>query len=353
MEKKKKFIINVVFYAMILILVWAGVKYLVMPMMPFIIAFLVAALLQIPVRKTKLSGKRKKAASIIACVIFYGILFLLATWAGVKLLDGLEGLIRRVPYLYNTTIVPVFETIADYLDKSMTYVPPAIAQTIEDSFEQMTRNLGSYVSSFSVLVVQLISGGISEVPGFVIRLVITVVATFFFAGDYDGIIAFFRRFLTPGQEGLVRKAQSYVKNVLFIYLRSYSLLFLITFGELCLGLLIMGIPYPVLIGLGIAVFDILPVLGTGGILLPWAAILLIMKNHGLAFGILLLYLVILVVRNMLEPRIVGKQIGLHPLATLAALFLGLKLLGLAGLIIFPVALTVVVNFTKEELKAKI
>ena len=151
----------------------------------------------------------------------------------------------------------------------------------------------------------------------------------------------------------MRKAQSYVKNVLFIYLRSYSLLFLITFGELCLGLLIMGIPYPVLIGLGIAVFDILPVLGTGGILLPWAAILLIMKNHGLAFGILLLYLVILVVRNMLEPRIVGKQIGLHPLATLAALFLGLKLLGLAGLIIFPVALTVVVNFTKEELKAKI
>ena len=353
MEKKKKFIINVVFYAMILILVWAGVKYLVMPMMPFIIAFLVAALLQIPVRKTKLSGKRKKAASIIACVIFYGILFLLATWAGVKLLDGLEGLIRRVPYLYNTTIVPVFETIADYLDKSMTSVPPAIAQTIEDSFEQMTRNLGSYVSSFSVLVVQLISGGISEVPGFVIRLVITVVATFFFAGDYDGIIAFFRRFLTPGQEGLVRKAQSYVKNVLFIYLRSYSLLFLITFVELCLGLLIMGIPYPVLIGLGIAVFDILPVLGTGGILLPWAAILLIMKNHGLAFGILLLYLVILVVRNMLEPRIVGKQIGLHPLATLAALFLGLKLLGLVGLIIFPVALTVVVNFTKEELKAKI
>ena len=67
MEKKKKFIINVVFYAMILILVWAGVKYLVMPMMPFIIAFLVAALLQIPVRKTKLSGKRKKAASIAAC----------------------------------------------------------------------------------------------------------------------------------------------------------------------------------------------------------------------------------------------------------------------------------------------
>lgn len=353
MERKKKFIVNVVFYALILVLVWVGFKYLVTPMMPFIIAFLVAALIQIPVRKLKVPPKRKKAVSIISCVIFYGVLFLLAAWAGLKLLNGLENLIRRVPYLYNTTIVPVFETISEYLEESMDNVHPSVAQTIENSFNEMTSNLGSYVSGFSVKVVQILSGGLSGIPSFVIQLVITVVATFFFAGDYDGILSFFKKFLTPKQEKLVRRAKSYVKNVLFIYLRSYTLLFLITFGELCLGLWILGIPYPVLLGLGIAVFDILPVLGTGGILLPWAGILFIMKNNGLAVGILMLYLVILVVRNMLEPRIVGKQIGLHPLATLAALFLGLKLLGLVGLIAFPVALTVFFNFSKEELKEKL
>ena len=353
MERKKKFIVNVVFYALILVLVWVGFKYLVTPMMPFIIAFFVAALLQIPVRKLKIPPKRKKLASIISCVIFYGILFLLVTWAGLKLLDGLENLIRKVPYLYNTTVVPVFETISEYLEKSMDNVHPSVAHTIENSFNEMTSNLGSYVSSFSMKVVQILSGGISGIPGFVIKLVITVVATFFFAGDYDGILAFFKKFLSPKQEALVSRAKSYVTNVLFIYIRSYSLLFLITFGELCLGLFIFGIPYPVLIALGIAIFDILPVLGTGGILLPWAAVLLIMKEHGLAFGVVLLYLIILVVRNMLEPRIVGKQIGLHPLATLAALFLGLKLLGLVGLVAFPVALTVLVNFGKEELKERL
>ena len=92
------------FYALILVLVWVGFKYLVTPMMPFIIAFFVAALLQIPVRKLKIPPKRKKLASIVSCVIFYGILFLLAAWAGLKLLDGLENLIRKVPYLYNTTV---------------------------------------------------------------------------------------------------------------------------------------------------------------------------------------------------------------------------------------------------------
>lgn len=353
MERKKKFIVNVAFYALILILLWIALKYLVTPMAPFIIAFAVAAVLQIPVRKMKVPQKRKKLFSIFFCVIFYGLLFFLAAWAGVKLLGGLENLIRRVPYLYNTTIVPVFETISEYLEESMDNVHPSVAYTIENSFEEMTNNLGSYVSGFSVKVVQMLSGGISGIPAFVVKLVITVVATFFFAGDYDGIIAFFKKFLTPKQEELLQKGQSYVKNVLFIYLRSYTILFLITFGELCVGLFILKIPYPVLLGLGIAVFDILPVLGTGGILLPWAAILLIMKNHGLAIGLLLLYLVILVVRNMLEPRIVGKQIGLHPLATLAALFLGLKLMGIVGLIAFPVSLTVLFNFSKEELKEKL
>lgn len=235
----------------------------------------------------------------------------------------------------------------------MTSVHPSVANTIENSFEEMTNNLGSYVSSLSVKVVQIISGGISGVPGFVIKLVITVVATFFFVGDYDGIIAFFKKLLTPKQVALVEKGQSYVKNVLFIYIRSYSFLFLLTFTELCIGMFLLKMPYPALLALCIAVFDILPVLGTGGVLLPWAAILFIMKEHGLAVGILILYLVILVVRNMVEPRIVGKQIGLHPLATLAALFLGLKLFGLVGLVAFPVALTVLVNFSREELMEKL
>ena len=116
---------------------------------------------------------------------------------------------------------------------------------------------------------------------------------------------------------------------------------------------LLGMPYPALLALGIAVFDILPVLGTGGVLLPWAAVLFIIEEHGLAIGLLVLYLVILVVRNMVEPRIVGRQIGLHPLATLAALFLGLKLFGLVGLVAFPVALTVLVNFSRGELMEKL
>ena len=114
-----------------------------------------------------------------------------------------------------------------------------------------------------------------------------------------------------------------------------------------MGLLFLRIPYAVFIALGIAVFDILPVLGTGGILLPWTVVMLVLGDYPMAVGILLLYIVITVVRNSLEPKIVGKQVGLHPLITLIAMFVGLQLGGLPGLIAAPMSIVILVNMEKS------
>ena len=132
-----------------------------------------------------------------------------------------------------------------------------------------------------------------------------------------------------------------------VYIRSYSLLFLLTFTELTIGFLIFQIPHSLLVAVLIAIFDILPVLGTGGVLIPWAVILAVIGNYPLAAGILILYVIITVVRNSVEPRIVGKQIGLHPLLTLIAMFTGVSLAGLPGLILLPMAVMIFVNMEKN------
>jgi len=97
----------------------------------------------------------------------------------------------------------------------------------------------------------------------------------------------------------------------------------------------------------IAVFDILPVLGTGGILLPWTVVLLVMKNFTMGIGMFVLYLVISIIRNTMEPKLVGKQIGLHPLATMISLYVGLKIMGFWGMLIFPTSLAVLSSMKKE------
>ncbi len=134
----------------------------------------------------------------------------------------------------------------------------------------------------------------------------------------------------------------------FKLIKGYAILMLMTFLELLAGFLILRVKYALLLSLLIAVIDILPVLGTGTVLIPWGIAGLILKNTALGIGILVLYAVITVIRNFAEPKIIGKQIGINPLFTLLSMFIGIKLLGFAGVIIFPTALIVTVKYYSED-----
>ena len=132
------------------------------------------------------------------------------------------------------------------------------------------------------------------------------------------------------------------------YIRSYTLIMLITFAELFLGLVLIGVENSWLYALLIAVFDALPVVGTGVIMIPWAVIELLSGRVSRGVGIGLLWLAVTVVRNIIEPRIVGRQVGLHPLLTLVSMFVGTKLFGMLGLIVLPLGMSIAVSVIKER-----
>ena len=122
----------------------------------------------------------------------------------------------------------------------------------------------------------------------------------------------------------------------------------ITFAILSLGLGIMGIDSFIFVAAIIAVVDLLPVLGTGTVLIPWAIIEMVVNQRILlAVGIILLYIVITITRNFLEPKIVGEQMGLHPLITLISLFCGLRLFGIIGMFGLPISLMIITKLHKE------
>lgn len=345
---KKRFIINVIFYFIIGIIILGICKYIMPALVPFIIAFLIAALLQIPAKK--LSGevpKRKKWLAILLCCVFFVLAFGLILFLGISLVKGAGDVVTSASSLYNDQIVPILGEISDRLESVTASVDASISQKIESIFQEFSQNLGQYITEFSVKAVKLVSGGATKIPGIIVKIVITVVATFFMAADFDKIINFFKGFLPKEKEESVRNIIEHVKKAIFTYIKSYVLLFILTFIELSIGFLILGIPYPMILALMIAIFDILPVLGTGGILLPWAVVLLIMGDFFLAGGLVVLYIVITIIRNTVEPKLVGKHIGLHPLATLIAMFIGLRLLGVVGMIAFPIALSVMVNLEKD------
>lgn len=347
-EKRKRFLVNIAYYLIIGIFVFAGCRFILPVLVPFIIAFCVAALIRIPIKKiAKNHPAWKHAAAVVCCVLFYVFFFMIVMLLGAKLLKGAGNLIVSLPAVYNERIAPVFGELADRLELAAASVDIGISQKIEEVFNEFLLNVGQYITDFSVGAVKMLSDGVTKIPGFIVKLVVTVVSTFFLAGDFDRIIGIVKKAIPQEKEAAAGQTMDYIKNVVSIYLKSYTFLFLLTFVELTLGFWILKIPYACVLALAIAVFDILPILGTGGILLPWAAALLVMGNTPLAVGLLVLYVIITTIRNTVEPKIVGKQIGLHPLVTLISMFVGLKLLGIIGMILFPVGLSIFVNLEKN------
>lgn len=348
MENKKKFIVNILFYGLIVLIVYAVCKYALPALLPFLIAFVIAAALQKGAKK--LSGGvevRRKLFSAFLCTVFFVIFFFIVIFLGTRAVKAVANLAVSAPSLYNEKIVPLLGELSDWLEQKTASVDPGMSGEVEEMFKNLSQNMGEYISDFSVKAVKWVSGGVTGIPGFIVKLVVTVVSTFFMAADFPKIMVALKRLVPEKWRGNVEQGGEYIRNVVFIYIRSYSLLFLMTFAELSIGLLILQIPYAVPIALAIAVFDILPVLGTGGILLPWAVVLFALGKVPIGVGILVLYLIITVIRNTVEPKIVGKQIGLHPLLTLIAMFAGLKLFGIVGMLVCPVGLAVFVNLKKD------
>lgn len=347
MEKKKEFIVNIVFYLMIGGLLIGLCHYILPVLIPFFVAFFVAGILQYLARK--ICGNfvhRKKICAVLLVIVFYAIFFLIVIGLGTNMIVAAVNLVKSFPELYKSEILPLLNQLSDKLEIALRSMDINLSQKIENVFQEIIQNLGQYISKFSMNFVKLISEKVTGIPAFIVKLIITIVATFFMAADFDKMITFLKKLLPKEKEDSAQKVIHYVKDIIFIYIKSYSLLFFLTFIELVIGLLLLRIPNAVIVAIFIAVFDILPVLGTGGILLPWAVVMFAMGDIPMTIGILILYIVITAIRNTLEPKIVGRQIGLHPLVTLIAMVIGLKLLGIIGLICFPVGLSIFVNLEK-------
>ncbi len=351
MEAKKSFIINIVFYGIVIAIVLLVGKYILPIMTPFIIAFAVASLFN---WLTKLMGFKRESlrrlVAILFCSVLYALVFVGVLMAGAKLINEAGSILTSIPSTFSNQIMPFLDTLATRVETAVTPYDTQLASYIDSLTSSVVSNLGKFVTDFSKTAVVFVTNCATSIPGLIVQIVITVISTFFILLDYDKICKFLMILIPNGKRELFSTSLHYTKTMIAVYIKSYSLLFLLTFVELSIGFLILGIKHAVLIALTISIFDLMPILGTGGIVLPWALIALMLGNIGRAIGLLLLYLIITGIRQTLEPKIVGKQIGLHPLATLVSMLLGLKLYGIIGLFAVPVCVAVAMAMYRSKRK---
>ena len=362
-ERTRKSIINVAFYAMLLALGYLFYKYAFGVCFPIIFAFGIAVILQKPknfiVNKTFL----KKGFASTVCV--FGLLLAavaVMVLIGVRAAEEVKGFINYVALQFqnidsviNTVETAVLgfvgrlpgfisENITESVSSIFTQLREFIAGTSTQLPEQITGLSGSFNLSWITTPITGVISTASRIPSILISIVVTVVCACFMTADYDIISNFIYCQFPKEKRKDVTRAKQLLKLNLGKMAKAYALIVLVTFTEVFIGLTVLQLvgvfqsSYIAVIAVVTAIVDIIPVLGTGTIVLPWAAYSLIVGDYGMAIGLLILYATVTVIRQIIEPKLVAGQLGLPPFVTLIAMYLGLKIFGVLGVFVLPIVI---------------
>ncbi|WP_077610846.1 sporulation integral membrane protein YtvI [Clostridium sp. Marseille-P2415] len=344
LEKQKAFIIHCIFGFILLIMVYAGIKYVFPLLMPFVIGIVVAMAFRnvIDLLEEKTHIKRT-IISIVVLISFYSLVGLIISLIGAKFFHFISTLFNSLPSLYKETLQPVFQMMTDNMFDRF----PSIKIYMDDFINNIGQSIFTYLSNISTKVVGMVTGLASQVPTLLIKVIFTIVSSFFFTIDYYKISNFLIHQFRSEQRDVIIKIKDNIIGSLGKFIKAYALIISITFLELSLGFKLLSIPTPFLLGGIVAIIDIMPILGTGAVLLPWSIIAFSMGDTKTGLGMLVLYIFITVIRQILEPKIIGQQIGLHPIVTLILMFIGAQLMGILGLLILPVIATILVKLNRE------
>ena len=341
-DKKKKFIVNVIFYTVIAAIVFLMIKHVIGWILPFIAAFAVSAVIQpFSARISADFRVNRRFASCFSAFLFYGFAIGIIALSGFGIYSALKNLFYNLPFIYEESIAPAFSGMAASVQQFLSEIDPSLSTSMQEFTSSFAENFGSMVSDISVGAISWLSSYIAKIPYFIAAVFISVIATFFISADYDRIKAFIVRQIPEKWHLFLTDIREYGVKTLGKYFKSYALIMFITFCELSLALWLLGVKNFAAIAAVTAVFDIIPVCGSGGVLIPWAVFSLVQGRYAFGIGMLVVYAIITVIRQIIEPKIVGAQIGLPPVVTLMAMFLGVRFMGVAGLFIFPIVLVII------------
>lgn len=340
--KHKQFIINALYLAIVLLLAFLFLEYVIGWIMPFLLGFLIALafrpLIRLLAEKTKMN---KRVAAFLIILLGYGLVSFLVWLLGNYLFQNIKEFCLNLPNFYTQEIAPFLGTANQGLFDFAERFSPDIAAQVGDTLSSMLEGLQSSLIDLSTSVLSSLAGASTKLPLMLISLVFTILSSLFIGMDYDNVMNFIKRQIPEKSKAMLIDIRSYLGKTLASYLRAYLILMAITFIELSVGFLALRIHNPFGIAAMIAIADALPVLGTGTVVLPWAVISLLQQRFYLALGLILLYLIITAVRQFIEPKVVGDQLGLPPLVAIICIYLGFIWFGIKGAILFPITMNIV------------
>lgn len=340
-EKRKNFIINFIYFAIIIAIAGWALGFALKYLMPFVFGFIIAFMLKPLVNKLTSKFGENNLIRILVVALFYLVIASILVVTIIWSVGFFKSAFESLASLYDSTLLPFTLDAVDYANQQIDQLTPELRTVFENVLNTFVNIAKNFIGSASSFGVGFLTATVSSIPSLLISILIGIISSIFFTLDYQEIVGSVFGVLPKRWAYLVIEIKNTFFNTIGKYLIAYGKLISLTFVELSIGFLIIGIPNPFGLAFLIAMVDIMPVLGTGTIMIPWFIAEFAMGNTTLGISLAVIYVIITVIRNILEPKLVGAQIGLHPLATLICIYVGMKLAGVIGLFGVPIAVVII------------
>lgn len=317
--------------------VYVSFCYLLPLVVPFVFAFVFARMIRPVVEKLhKKCRVNEKVGSILVVILFLGAIGSFLFYMGYICIDQMAALLKNVP-AHAGACVRLCERTCGRVDNLLGLGAGKTYMWVESSLSDMDGKISQvYLPKLTGCIPSMLVTLGQWGAGFVVFVMATLLISFDQESrvKYRGLAPYINRLKVAG----------------FAYLKAQGIIIFIVSAVCACGLLIIGNPYAILLGITIGIVDAFPIFGSGTILVPWAVVELIQKDFFHGAVLITLYVVTLLLREIMEPRLVGKEIGLKPLYVLMSVYVGIKLFGVGGIFLGPVGLTILKTVAETKMK---
>lgn len=299
--------------------------------LPLLFALVTALLLEGIVHYYQKVLRISRAKAVIAsCLTYLLALVVIGYNLFLILFQQTVKLSEKTPTFVKDTYASIQPLIKQWESYSKT-LPNEVIHSLEDTIERTITALDAFLQTVIHFLVNLLTG----IPGFLIEFLIYLIALFLISMELPTIKEKIKARLTEDSQRNFSIVINQLTKAGFGFIKAQIILSLMTFVLAFIGLTIIGAPYTSLLALLIVFVDILPILGTGSVLVPWGIVSLLQDNQFMGFGLIILFVIITVVRRIIEPKVFATNLGITPLASLVSLYIGFKLFGFIGLFAGP------------------
>lgn len=347
--EKRAVLKNVIMLSAVILGIFLFFKFIVPLLLPFIIALGIGYLFNKPIKllhkRTKLSKKILSGIVVLLVVLLIGFIIFLIVNRSIKELQSFIVSLNENSDRYVSDFFGYLDRLAGKL--------PFIDSFGGDLSSTVSEVVRGMITELSSKIPGIIAAIIGMVPSILVFTVIIILASYYFCADFDAIKENLLSLLPTQARAALLNFKKRLTQTGIKYLKACGIMMLITYFELLAGFLMLGIPYAFTMSLIVAAVDMLPIFGVGTILVPWAIWCKLSGDTYTAIGLVIIFATVTVIRRFIEPKIISTGIGLSPITTIVAMYVGFKFFGLTGLFFSPLAAILILHALPEPLSKKL